>query len=269
MPKKKIAPKTALPRTDLETINGQFYIDFIPEASRIFNPGDPVRVGNLDNCFVVESFYNNRIYKLRHTKNSEEKYEEIVIYPEEISFHEWFDLFIEEEEGKAPKFSVEQNIRKNSSQTNLDSLIAKVLRFGTNLSPEYQRGLEWNDEEKSALLDSIFNSIEIGRFVFRSLPFKDIHTYSYEIVDGKQRLTTIIDFFLNKFKYRGYYYSELNKHDKCIFSQYPVLIAEIENVTDIQVMQYFKKINKTSHPITKAHFAKIDALIEKKEEKEW
>jgi len=259
MPRKKVKPPPI--RTDMEKIKGWFYLDFIPESVCFFKPGDPVRVGNLDNCFVVESFYDGKVYKVRHQENPKKIWQH---YPEKTSFHEWFCLYIPEEEGTAPGFSVEKGIRESSSRIDINGLMAKVLRFGTDLDPEYQRGLVWNKEEKTSLLDSIFNHVEIGRFVFRNLPFKDVHTPNYEIIDGKQRLTTIVDFYLNRFKYRGYYFSQLNRHDKNIFKGFAVLVAEIENVTDVQVMKYFKKINKTSHPITKEHFSKIDDLIKEK-----
>ena len=133
--------------------------------------------------------------------------------------------------------------------------------FGIDIDVEYQRGLEWSEEEKIRLIDSIFNKVEIGRVILRRLPYKQERRCLYEIVDGKQRLSTLIDFFLGKWKYRGIKYEDLSGKDRHTFNRFSIVAIILEKVTDLQVWEYFIKINKTSKPISSEHFKKLYKMI--------
>ena len=82
------------------------------------------------------------------------------------------------------------------------------------MNPDYQRDYVWELSDKQLLIDSIFNNIDIGKFAFIHLDYKTWNKtgYAYEILDGKQRLKTIIDFYENRFSYKGIYYNDLSKH---------------------------------------------------------
>ena len=41
-----------------------------------------------------------------------------------------------------------------------------------------------------------------------------IEDYGYDVLDGKQRLTTLIEYFTDSFKYKGKYFSELSFLDQ-------------------------------------------------------
>jgi len=61
-------------------------------------------------------------------------------------------------------------------------------------------------EDEQKLIESVFNRVDIGKFVFIHLGYhSDI---MYEILDGKQRLTALYRFYTDQFTYNGYYYSE-------------------------------------------------------------
>ncbi|MBK8853902.1 MAG: DUF262 domain-containing protein [Saprospiraceae bacterium] len=62
------------------------------------------------------------------------------------------------------------------------------------LGPHYQRRSRWSTVQKSLLIESFLLNIPIPPiFLFE----KDFH--SYEVVDGRQRLEAIQDFFLTLF----------------------------------------------------------------------
>jgi len=138
------------------------------------------------------------------------------------------------------------------------------------LNPDYQRGLVWDEENKTLLLNSIFNNIEIGKFSFIKLNYI-LPTFDwdkgifYEILDGKQRLSVIKDFFEDKFIYKGYTFSQLSSKDRYKFLNTPIVICEFdepENRKDIY--EYFVKLNTTGKPIEKGHLEKILKMIEDK-----
>ena len=64
--------------------------------------------------------------------------------------------------------------------------------------PPYQRKAVWNKKKKQALMDSLFRRYYIPKLVIREVRKDDSGTVS-EIVDGQQRITTVQDFFDNKY----------------------------------------------------------------------
>jgi len=65
--------------------------------------------------------------------------------------------------------------------------------------PPYQRKVVWNRKKKQALMDSLFRRYYIPKLVIREVRL-DENTTVFEIVDGQQRITTVQDFFANKYK---------------------------------------------------------------------
>lgn len=82
----------------------------------------------------------------------------------------------------------------------------KVSEFVSNkqansikLSPEIQRRKVWADKDKMMLIDSIARGVPIGAITLYEV--KDPHGYNtYEVIDGKQRLSTIFSFMDKEFE---------------------------------------------------------------------
>ncbi len=69
------------------------------------------------------------------------------------------------------------------------------------LEPEYQRNDIWDLEKKTAFIESLYMGIIIPPIYVVEVPSEDILSGNrYEIVDGKQRLSTIKQFIGNKLK---------------------------------------------------------------------
>lgn len=64
--------------------------------------------------------------------------------------------------------------------------------------PPYQRKAVWTTKKKQALLDSLFRRYYIPKLVIREVRLNE-KTTRYEIIDGQQRITTVQDFFNDKF----------------------------------------------------------------------
>ena len=65
--------------------------------------------------------------------------------------------------------------------------------------PAYQRKNVWKKKDKQALMDSLFRRYYIPRLVIREIRLNSEETVK-EIIDGQQRITTVQDFFENRFK---------------------------------------------------------------------
>ncbi|MHC1735752.1 MAG: DUF262 domain-containing protein [Erysipelotrichaceae bacterium] len=88
-----------------------------------------------------------------------------------------------------------------------------------NLSPIYQRRRIWSDERKSKLIESFIINVPVPPvFLY------EFELSRYEIMDGLQRISTIIEFLNDKFKLRNLdIWSDLN--DK-YYSELPEIIKD-------------------------------------------
>lgn len=134
------------------------------------------------------------------------------------------------------------------------------------LDPDYQRNPIWKPDKKTAFIESLYMGILIPPIYVVEIPGESIlDSVSYEVVDGKQRLTTILDFIGNKF-YLGSksleYYTDWfsNKKFAQIQSEYSELTnAMLSSVLDIYVItanspeftkyDIFSRLNKGSAPL--------------------
>lgn len=73
-------------------------------------------------------------------------------------------------------------------------------KSGELIIPEYQRGFIWNLDLRSALIESILLSIPVGVvYLFEPQDYR----LPIEIVDGSQRIRSIISFLDNEFALQG------------------------------------------------------------------
>ena len=138
---------------------------------------------------------------------------------------------------------------------------------------EFQRGLVWNLEQKQLLIESIYNNIEIGKFVFRKRSFNWVekrikegkleHTAFMDLIDGKQRFTAIHEFMSNKFPdLHGNYYDDFSNKAKIRFRRYDnlVYVEMNEETKDEDVIKQFLAINFTGVPMSKEHIEFVKSI---------
>jgi uncharacterized protein with ParB-like and HNH nuclease domain len=130
------------------------------------------------------------------------------------------------------------------------------------MNPNYQRELVWNEEQEQALLHSIFSNIDIGKFSFIELPYDVNIRESYEILDGKQRLNTIVKFTEGRIKYNGKTFFEMNPYDRSMFKNKAISVGDVSGVTKKQVYEYFIKLNTGGVSVTKEHINKVQSLLD-------
>ena len=145
----------------------------------------------------------------------------------------------------------------------LSGLLHKHFNHKVNYDPIYQRGLCWNLEDKVSLINSIFNNIEIGKFSFITLPYSETEP-DYEVLDGKQRLSTLIEFYLDGFKYKDRVFSELSTQDKNHFLFYSVTAGDSSEDWLLEdKMAYFLKMNIAGVPQSKEHLNFVQDQLNK------
>ena len=111
------------------------------------------------------------------------------------------------------------------------------------LSPDYQRNEIWPNDKKTAFIESLYMGIIIPPIYVVEIPGADLLSDSiYEVVDGKQRLTTIEKFLAKGFalsKKSLEYYKDWfgGKTYYDIQEQYPEETLEmLSSVLDIYVI---------------------------------
>jgi hypothetical protein len=135
----------------------------------------------------------------------------------------------------------------------------------------YQRGLVWTLEQKQLLIDSIYNGIEIGKFLFRYNSWERLEElrmlegkgYGMDCVDGKQRLNAIISFLRNEFPDSlGNYWSDLSQKAQSKFLHYRNLAyGEMQDgTTDKEVIKTFLTLNFTGVAMSKEHITFIKSI---------
>ena len=120
-----------------------------------------------------------------------------------------------------------------------------------------QRPLVWTQTQKEAWIESLI--------LRRHIPLPSVILTAqdkYECIDGKQRLTTLLDYLLDKFSFCGYKYSELPREYKVQLDRRPLAVNRlIESfevpLTDDQKIEWFCWINYAGTPQDKEHLEKL------------
>lgn len=176
------------------------------------------------------------------------------------AWHEVETYYSEKDLEKVPRLSYRDEVKINFSA----SFIARIISayyHGTNMDTPYQRGHVWGPEDKVRLIDSIFNNVDIGKFVLIQLPFNDPSGCHYEILDGKQRMQAIIEFYEGRFEYKGFKFRDMHPFDRSHLENYLVHIAEVsEGMSEKQKCQYFVKLNSYGKPQDEKHLAAVRAM---------
>lgn len=142
----------------------------------------------------------------------------------------------------------------------IESLICMVYHAGVDFDVDYQRDHVWAMADKVALIDSIYNHVDIGKFVFvqRNLGHNG---KLYEIIDGKQRLTAICEFYEDRFPYKGKYFSQVSSDDRWKFLRHGITYGYLENPTRRAIFETFIKLNTTGRPMENKDIDKVKKLL--------
>lgn len=101
----------------------------------------------------------------------------------------------------------------------LPTLKEMVMKDKYNLHPDFQRRRRWSQEKKSKLIESFIINVPVPPVFLYEIDYA-----SFEVMDGLQRITTIIDFYDDMYELEGLEeWKELNGKK---YSQLPVRIKE-------------------------------------------
>lgn len=233
---------------------------YIPlNPTRKFNIGDSVKVGALENITITEILFDGLAYCIHYDYMGQEHGQPKRMVGDGV--WDWTDIFPMTSYVEGERLSIKDDVQIRFYNNDIDSLLHKVYHAGVDFNPNYQRDLVWNMEQKLSLLDSIFNNVDIGKFTFIKHEFEQKRKFYYEILDGKQRLSTICEFYEDRIEWKGKKFSELCFADARHFTSFPIIQGEVGEITEQQIYKLFIKMNTSGTPVSKEHLDKIKALI--------
>ncbi|MCZ0704586.1 hypothetical protein J2T56_003156 [Natronobacillus azotifigens] len=125
---------------------------------------------------------------------------------------------------------------------NIKEILSKNMKF----NPEYQRRRVWTDIQKSRLIESFIINIPVPPVFLYEIEFS-----KYEVMDGLQRLSTLYEFYDNKFSLSGLeVWPELN--DK----RYDQLPDKVQKGIDRRYISTIVILNETAKSIKEEQILK-------------
>ena len=157
-----------------------------------------------------------------------------------------------------------------------------------NFSPAYQRGSVWSDEKQSFLIDSLLKNFPIPPIFLHQKIDDDTGTTRYDVIDGKQRLTSIIRFLENEIpvfdeseenpfhdeKISGVYFKDLDKKELAEYKKklwrYVIPIEYVDTAEKAVIDNIFDRLNRNGEKLegqelrrSKYHGTDLLTLVEK------
>lgn len=134
------------------------------------------------------------------------------------------------------------------------------------LSPKFQRRTVWSPRGKSYLIDSILKGFPIPPFFIREKILVRERRTVREVVDGQQRLRTILEYVNDGFsvmkihdeEVAGLKYSQLSEELQQIILSYPLSVNTLIGTDDSTVFDIFSRLNAYSVPLNDQE--KLNAL---------
>jgi hypothetical protein len=130
---------------------------------------------------------------------------------------------------------------------NVSLAVKKIKNLSLDLSPEYQRGPVWSKPRQALLVDSMLKGYDLPKFYVRELSSDDDREI-YEVVDGLQRLTSMVNFMSGDFSlpkesiHAGLKYSDLPENVGEIFDSYQLNFTVLVGFEDSDVRDMFLRL---------------------------
>jgi len=129
-----------------------------------------------------------------------------------------------------------------------------------------QRDFVWNIDQKREIIWSILMNRHIPRMAILNVLDDDSIDGIYQVIDGKQRLSSILGFYRGEFTLlidgKEYYYNELPKDYQRVIKGYQMpynIVNEVYkgDMSDQDKIDWFTYINFAGTPQDQEHFEKL------------
>jgi hypothetical protein len=145
------------------------------------------------------------------------------------------------------------------------------------LNPSFQRRPVWSDKAKSFLIDTILRGKPIPKVFLRQKINVSTKSAIREVVDGQQRLRTILTYIRDGFEvsknhnsdFGGLVFSQLPEEVQAQILSYEISTDLLINLPDSEILDIFGRLNSYAvvlndqEKINASHFSKFKALADR------
>jgi Protein of unknown function DUF262 len=229
----------------------------LPPESRRLSVGQEVEIGNLTNARIEavdgEGLCAVVSYDVRGMREGD-----LPTGERTTSVWPWTAI-IPKRTAEETDFA-EDEYMGHAISTTLSEVIHRAFNRSISAESDYQRDYVWTLKNKQDLIESIFEQRDIGKIIFIQNPYPE----NAEVLDGKQRLSALVDFVSSRFSVRGKYWHELSKSDRYTMMNRTVQIMELNSKTfdKEKQLRLFLSVNSAGVPQTDEHLKKVASLLE-------
>jgi len=157
-------------------------------------------------------------------------------------------------------------LQRESNRITIASFYENNTLSKYNFEPPYQRRSLWTDEKKSFLIDSILKNFPMPPIFLHQKIDEESGKTTYDVIDGKQRLLSIIDFIEGRISVAsededdnvsniiaGKYFGELDAPElskyKSHFWRYVIPIEYVDTGDQKIIDSIFDRLNRNGEPL--------------------
>lgn len=232
----------------------QLYFREIPPSRRLA-VGQSVKMGHLRDAKVAHLHNDGQAVTIEY-RNVQKKGGEEVEMGTAFLTRFWLDFLPVTEPTALHLSSMPLFTSQGHFNTPLAQLLHRMYRDGgVSDSPDYQRKYVWEQSDKDRFLDSLFCGRPLGTFLFvtEKHPKQDI------LLDGKQRINTLMELISSTLPYKGVYWHEMSFGDRSAAMTRSVQFADlsVKQYSRSQLLEIFLEVNAAGVPQTEEHLASV------------
>jgi len=147
----------------------------------------------------------------------------------------------------------------NANSYSVAELAQMIDRRELLVNTDYQRGGGiWPEGPASYFIDTILENYPFPKIYLYEFLNKSDRNVRKEIVDGQQRIKTIMRFVNNEFalrgesRFAGKTFANLDTEDQERFLSYPVSVDVIRSAEPAEILQMFRRMNAFTLPLNEA-----------------
>lgn len=139
----------------------------------------------------------------------------------------------------------------NSNNLSIIDIFNKIKKEELKTRPFYQRRLVWTMKDKESFVETILKGYPFPEVYFcqGEMDTNSLTSKEY-VVDGQQRLTTIVDYIDGKLDFKSVaLFNDLTELEKRDFLNYKVVIRNLGEISEKEIKEIFNRLNKTDYTL--------------------